>query len=137
MNEKVDKNLEAMGKLILLTQKGKIEWESINPDVVQRSGQDDIISSAFMCSYKEQLLRVYLRKYKAAPKSFGLISVIVSDGKKPSLQWYSEVILELINSNGHSLWQFPKENILKDLLEAIRYKTSGAHNVIQSLLDEN
>jgi hypothetical protein len=43
---------------------------------------------------------------------------------------------KLTDDVNNSVWKFPKERILHDLLEAVKYKTSGANDVIQSLLNE-
>lgn len=137
MSENIDKNLEAMSKLLLLTQKGKIEWRSVDPKTVQGVGPEDIISSSFVCTYQDKLLRVYRRKYKAAPRPASFAALFGNDLKRPEMRWYNEPVLELISQEGHSVWQFPKETILNDLLEAIRYKASGADDLINSLLGEN
>ena len=46
------------------------------------------------------------------------------------------MVLELINEDGHSLWSFPSKEILKDLLEVIKFTVSGTSDLINSLLSE-
>lgn len=135
MGDSVDKNIEALGKLILLTQKGKIEWNPANPSSVRAMNPDDVIQYVFLCEYKNKFLRIYQRKYKAPQNTFG-VSVLSSWNDRSEMAWHSEVILELTTRNGESVWQFPKGKILNDLLESVRYKTSGAHDVINNLLEE-
>lgn len=136
MGEKTDRNIDAMGKLLLLTQKGAIEWKSVSPSSVKGAGLEDIVTSSFVCKYQDKFLRIYRRKYKG-PSSLSFLGGIWGNTEKQSeLRWYSEVVLELIDENGSSLWQFPKGEILRDLLEAIKYKASGAHDLINSLLNE-
>lgn len=138
MSDKQDQNIEAIAKLLFLTQHGKINWISIDPSVIRTSANDEVICSAFLCSYKEKQLRIYLRKYKAMPAPIDWTSQIfgVKVQKTSEPRWYSEVILELTDDRENSAWQFPKEKILHDLLEAVKYKASGAHDLIQSLLSE-
>lgn len=135
MSETGDQNIDAIGKLIQLTQKEHVEWNSVDPDVVQSQIPEDIVSSVFICDYKGKLLRIYYRRYKGYP---GLAYSIFHGNEKSSKEkkWFSEVVLELIDDNGNSVWQFPKERIMNDLLDAVKYKASGASDVIQSLLNE-
>lgn len=137
MSEVVDKNIEAIGKLIFLTQKGKVQWSSEEPSVVRGLASDDVISSVFGCRYNETQLRIYLRRYKGdVPRTLGLLPSWAVEVKHSEMRWYSEIVLEVVDDYGNSIWQFPKENILRDLLEAVKYKTSDAHGVIESLLKE-
>lgn len=136
MSDAGDQNIEAIGKLIQLTQKGKVEWNSVDPDVVQSHPPEDMVNSVFICNYKDKLLRIYHRKYKSYP-GLGLSFFSINEKSPKEKKWFSEVVLELIDDSGNSVWQFPKERILHDLLDAVKYKASGASDVIQSLLDEN
>lgn len=139
MTENADNHIEAMGKLLSLTQKGKIEWRSVDPVAIKNKSDEDLIAYVFVSKYKENHLRIYQRKYKSTPRAFGLsvAAALALDVKSSEPSWRSEVVLELINNAGMPLWQFPREPILSDLLEAIRYKVSGAHDVITSLLQED
>lgn len=136
MDDKKDKNIEAIAKIISLTRDDKLAWQSVDPSEVSNQNTEDIIGSVFVTQYKDKILRVYLRKYKGP--SGGAFSLLFSpqESKSREMRWYSEVVLELINNTGLSLWIFPKEDILKDLLTVIKYKVSGADDLINSLLSE-
>lgn len=135
MEENKDKNIEAIAKLISLTRDDKLRWTSVVSTAILATG-DDVIDSVFTARYKDKDLRVYRRKYKG-PSLVPNIAVIFSgSGKSAELRWYTEVVLELIDPLGSSLWIFPKEEILKDLLKTIKYKVSGAQDLINSLLSE-
>lgn len=142
MTEAIDKNIEAIGKLILLTQKSKLVWDSRDPSVVPGQSSENIASSVFVCEYNFKKLRIYQRKYKDVSRGLGILglaglgSAYANDSKQPEMRWYSEIVLELVDEFGNSIWQFPKEKILRDLLEAVKYRTSGASDVIESLLNE-
>lgn len=132
MNEKTDNTLNAIGKLITLTRNGKINWSSLSSNAVPPDFPGENISSIYTCSYADKKLRIYRRTGKRDPIiSGGILQSVVSPGGK-----YDEVVLEIVNNDGVSTWQFPTENILKDLLKTIKYKTSGAQELIQSLLNE-
>lgn len=135
MEDKKDKNIEAIAKIISLTRKDKLVWVSVDPSEVSNQNED-IISSVFVTKYKDKTLRLYQRKYKGPSLTSGIGMFFKADIKPKEMRWYSEVVLELINKSGHSLWAFPKEGILKDLLKVIKYKISGADDLINSLLNE-
>lgn len=140
MTDNQDKNLEAIAKLLFLTQQEKIIWTPNDPNNIKTTYEDEIISFAFSTSYKEKPLRIYKRKYKTLKvKSSGLMGAMsMQDILNPVKEavWISEIILEIIDKKGNSIWQFPEEEILWDLLEAIKYKASGAHDLINSLLSD-
>lgn len=135
MEEKKDKNIEAIAKLITLTRDGKLHWISIDQSEVYKN-EGDFIDSVFTTTYKEKILRLYRRKYKGPSISAQISSFFSSTVKTTELQWHTEIILELIDASGRSLWSFPKEEILKDLLKTIKYKVSGADELISNLLNE-
>jgi hypothetical protein len=107
----------------------------VDPSVIQVQDPGDIVSSIFICTYNNSFLRIYHRKYKSFPRALGGFFG-TSKPSKEEKSWYSEVILALTDDVNNSVWKFPKERILHDLLEAVKYKTSGANDVIQSLLNE-
>lgn len=136
MEEKKDINVEALAKLISLTRNDKLSWTSVDPSEVFNRSPEDIISSVFVTHYKDKVLRIYQRKYKGPSIGAKLGAIFSSSISSGEMRWYTEVVLELINDEGHSLWSFPKEEILKDLLEVIKYKVSGASDLINSLLSD-
>ena len=139
MSERKDSNIEAIAKLIELTQKGRLQWNSEHPDAVKGLSPEDIVSNVFTADYSGRVLRIYQRRYKtrfSAGLTVGLIQSALLENQTET-RWVSEVILELLSEYGHSTWQFPKERILNDLLSAIRYKASGASDLIEDLLREN
>lgn len=145
MNNKQDQYIEAMAKLLFLTQQGKVEWKPIDPNLIFINTDKNRVSSAYTCSYKEKNLRIYERNYKPAvydTRNLGLGAFVTSSGSIDSTalgnrDLVSEVILEIVDDKNNPLWQFPKEKILKDLLETVRYKISGAQDLIQSLISDS
>ncbi len=138
MSDNQDKNLEAIAKLLFLTQQGKINWTPIDPNKVKTTYENEIISFVFSTSYKEKRLRIYKRKYKTLQIITPSIRFSIQDYLNPVKEtvWVSEIALEITDNYGNPIWRFPEEEILRDLLEAIKYKASGAHDLINSLLSD-
>jgi len=141
MSDNQDKNLEAIAKLLFLTQQGKINWTPNDPNNIKTTSENEIISFAFSTFYKEKPLRIYKRKYKTlrAIRPLGLMGAFsIQDVLNPAKEavWISEITLEITDKKGNSIWQFPEEQILLDLLEAVKYKASGAYDLISSLLSD-
>lgn len=142
MSDNQDKNLEAIAKLLFLTQQGIINWISNDPNNIKTTNNDEIISLAFSTSYKKKPLRIYKRKYKTLKEvrslERALKGISIHDILNPPKETVvvSEIVLEITDDKGNSIWQFPDEKILWDLLEAIKYKVSGAHDLINSLLSD-
>lgn len=135
MTDGKSKTLEAMGRLLLLTQNGEISWYLVDSEDVQNKKKDDeIISSVFRAEHKDKLLQIYRRRYQQLYTSVPFF-VSGSSSKEPQVRWRTDVCLELIDPDGALLWEFPEEEILTDLLEAIRFKVSGAGDLIDSLLE--
>ena len=136
MSDKQDKNIEAMAKLISLTRDGKLVWESVGPDTVFPRKEGDNIDSVFTAEYNGKNLRIYHRDYQ---RYLGLQTTLVramSGADADGMMSVSEVVLELTDNEGRSLWAFPSEGILGDFLRVIQYKVSGAGDLINELLDE-
>lgn len=137
MNNTPDKQLEAIGKIISLTRNDFLKWQHINPNEVLRKSDEDIIKSSYIVEYKDQTIRIYHRRYKASA-IFNPFKVLFTNEKSTAndMRWYSEIVLDITNQNGESLWEFPREEILNDLLKIIKFKTSGADELINNLLNE-
>ncbi len=122
MKEKRDKYIEAIAKIIELTRANTLSWNSVNNSAVQKTMSDNIISSVFSTSYKEKILRIFKRQYQRQYQDAPV--------------WLEEVVLEIVDNKGISLWTFPKEAIINDLLRTIQFKISGADDLMNSLLNE-
>lgn len=137
MTDKPDKQLEAIGKIISLTRNEKLQWQQSNSDKVPRKSNEDIIDSSYTTKYKEQYIRIFRRRFKAPQLMKGFASALSGEKlTENDMRWTSEIILDITGPTGKSLWEFPKEEILNDLLTLIKYKISGAENLINSLLEE-
>lgn len=134
--QKRDKNIEAIAKIIELTRNNKIVWKSVNSEKVP-SSSEEIISYVFTSKYNEKILRIYDRSYlKTVYQDLTFSDILKNNERKSERKRLSEVVLEITNISGESLWKFPPNPILKDLLKSIKFKVSGADDLINSLLNE-
>jgi len=133
--EEKDKYIEAIGKLISLTRTGKLKWEAGTPDEIKGKKPEDFVNFVFKTFLKEKYLRIYEKKFRepkislAAFYNFGSM-------KNEDYRWAKKIFLEIIDIEGNPIWTFPAEDILNDLLRTIKYKVSGAEDLISSLLSE-
>ena len=134
MENKEDIYLTAISKIISLTRDDKLIWKAIPPSEVPKKSDSDIIESAYITKYKNKLLRIYKRRYKGKTMAGQLNVLLNPTNLSTDWRWYYEIILDLPDEEGNSLWEFPKEEILEDLLRTIKFKTSGADQLIKELL---
>ena len=145
MTEEKNKWIEAISKLIKLTQEGKLEWRApLEMEFPESKTDTDIenIYSIFITTYKNKSLRIYKRKFLV--RGFGLTSKKLRDlyafskslDSPNEAEWHAKVILEMIDINGKALWTFPDEKILNDLLIAVEYQVSGVKEFLTAILSE-
>lgn len=133
--------LLALANLLFITQQDKIEWRPVSHDALSKNNHDELISFAFATKYNDNKLRIFKRKYKTT-RVVQIRSLLqpftIEDMVDPKTEtvWRNTVVLEILDKNNNSIWQFPEEDILSDLLEAVKYKVSGAQDVINSLISE-
>jgi len=130
MTEKKDKFVEAVTKLIKLTQEGKMKWRSVN--LVRH---DIKVESAFITKYKDRLMRLYKYVHKVeAPTPY--VSGVFSTYKGEYPYWETSVTLEFIDSNELSLWKFPYTSALIDLLQAVQYQVAEVDEFLDDIMAE-
>lgn len=52
-----------------------------------------------------------------------------------ALQWTESDRLVLLDEDGELAYSFPRSRVIRDLLDAVRYKTSGVDQFLDELLD--
>ena len=112
MTKKSDQFVEAVSKLLELTQEGKLLWESdLSP------GRRGLV--AF---HKGQRLR--LQKLSGGSRRYY--------NEPPS----ADVALEFVDDIGNPIFAFPEVEGLEDLYDAASYQASGVKDFLRDLLDE-
>ena len=136
-----NKNIEAIGKILTLTRDGTIVWEVAQKNQIDKTEEDEI-TIPFKTTYLEKNLRIYQKRYKKKIRKASaslLYSMSVferDDDKNYEYRTYSKTMLEITDNFGNALWTFPDEDILDDLLKAVKYKSSGAQDFIDQLLED-
>ena len=130
MPELKDKLVEAVAKLIQLTQENKIKWSSDEPPDNLKGDANDYVETIFLTKHENKNLRLYERMYKVevAP----MLQVLSSYNS----HWKSEVNLEILDSAHNNIWTFPLVTPLNDLLESVRYQVADVNDFIEGLLKD-
>jgi hypothetical protein len=117
------KFIKAIAKLIQLTQDGDLKW-SINKNTKQiTEGTNNIIDVVYTAHEENEHLRLYEMKFK-------------NWLEEDTFEWDNQAFLEIIDELGNAIWTFPSNRTLWDLLEAVRYQTSGVDDFINRLLSK-
>ena len=138
MSDKPDKWVEAVTKLIKLTQAGELKWSAAKTD--KKTNREDIrIETVFLTKLKNRILRLYKYSYmieEPGPydRMFSTDFYLASKRKYP--YWASSIILEFIDEDGRSLWTFPQSNVLNDLLGAVQYQVAGVDEFLKEILED-
>ena len=141
--EQRNKQLNALTKLIHLTQQDQLNWhtEEARSNVLGVS-PDDAIKVFFVTTYKGRILRLFERRYKVVPRkpnrsilnmSYDFLS---QDTGNYEPYWTKEVVLELVDDIGASSRPFDNVGVLGDLLRAVQYQVTGARGFIDELLSD-
>ncbi len=108
-----DKNkwIEAVGKLITLTQEGRLLWRTQPPppDLVSNSPVTRV-DVVYMVDYRNKTVRLYENLHGAQ--------------------------LELVEPNSNAVWRFPSTGAISHLLTAVRYQVTGVKRFLDELLAE-
>lgn len=107
MSDKTDQMVEAVAKLLELTQEGKLLWEP-----------SQSVTSALVARHLGQILRIR----KLRPQFYN---------EPPPIN------LEILKDSGDVAWLFPEVEGLDDLYQAASYQASGAKDFLRDLLRED
>lgn len=112
--------IDAIGKLIALTQERKLAWRgySVDDNPILSGKTVDVVYEA---DYKGKTLRLYEPRFRPH-------RLAGSD------EWESEAVLELVDSTGLSVWTFPETDATEHLLRAVKYQVAGVRQFLEELL---
>ena len=138
-----DKWIDAVAKMIKLTQEGILIWEAEKLKDYLKKNQDDSIDLVFGTTYKNKRIRLYRRTYKAYrfPKNFGISEVtlarILAGNIEKEPYWATEVVLDFVSDDGLTLWTYPEVSALSDLLSAVQYQVAKVKDFLNELLSDD
>lgn len=136
MSEDQEKSVEAVSKLIELTQNNEVEWNArYDQEVIPDDAGPDLV---YITKFRGRLLRLYKESTVVdnpnAADLFSGSTIIDQLVKGPSGAGRVErIVLEIIDQVGNALWQFPQTDALKDLYEAVQYQTGGVDEFLDEL----
>ena len=122
--------IEAVGKLIQLTQDRELVWAAQEPPLSFSQRPDFGVEVVFVCNHGERNLRLYekyIRENVEECDEWRMRPIT-------RYEWKKQAVLELIDANGNSLWVFPELIILNDLATAIQYRVAGVRDFLAELL---
>lgn len=104
--------------LIRLTQDGELKWRIDNNLPKKR---EHIVGRAYVAPYESKMIAIYQYKYQYYKD-------------EDDYDWLNDVAIEFVDDDGDCEWQWPKVESRWELLEAVRYKNSGAGSFLKTLL---
>jgi len=141
MTAESNKWIEAVARLIKLTNEGKIQWHTAKGKYSTVGIEN--ADAAFIAQYKKKTLRIYRFLFKAeAPPNLLSASAGVSIwdsyfSEKKYPYWEHRFILEFVNDEGQSLWKFPDmKPLMNDLYSSIQYMVAGVSDFLEDILKD-
>ena len=134
MSTERNKWIDAVGKLLQLTQDGELKWEAHQPPAHLIDRPDKYVEAVFVTNYKDRTLRLYELHYKLEITTGYPIGSFLIGSRKPEYSWHKQTALELVDKSGLSTWTFPETEVLDHLLAAVRYQVTGVKDFLQEVL---
>lgn len=133
-----DKFDQATLKIFKLTHSGAIEWEKSSPPESLIRGTDSLVSPYFEANYQGRKLGLFHERFKRDAESVAMaktIAGLTGNMGSDTSQWGDRARLVLLYDDGELAYSFPYSRVIKDLLETVRYKTSGVDEFLDELLN--
>lgn len=137
--------IDAVGKLLQLTQVGELEWKPKDPPSYLNLQPDrKRVDVVYEGRYNDRKLRLYQLMYKVekprdAAGTFAIralaVGSIFNQPEYPDYPyWTKKTVLELLDQSGFGAWTFPETELLDDLLAAVRYQAAGVKEFLDEIL---
>lgn len=131
-----EKWVTVTARILKLTQSGDIEWHVARACQSFAADLQDQVSCVFHTDYKMKRLRLYERIVKLRPVAASIASLFGSVEPSERLTKETRVFLEFTDEKGLGVWTVPHTDVLCDLLNAVRYRASGAAEFLEEMLGE-
>src|SRR5574341_2375934 len=141
MAEESSKWVDAVLKLLKLTQEGQLKWDyhAIGEQRGVDQKEEYVSGAIFTTTYKGKNLQLYEERHKR-PKRQSFVDAINAaalGAPEPSMVWDTRIVLEFVAENGARLWAFPDSAPLEDLLDSVQYQVAGVRGFLDDLLNES
>lgn len=130
MSTEKNKWVDAVAKLIKLTQEGELKWTIDDPPSHFSKRPNARVEVVFVAKYGEKRLRLYEKRFQEEFVDFDEFEMRAV----PKVEWRKTANLEFIDENGNSLWGFPSVEALNDLISAVQYQVAGVKDFLTELL---
>lgn len=130
-----DKFDQAALKIFKLTHLGEIEWTKVTPPKSIGEGTDWIFPLYFEAKYQGRKLGLFRERLRLAAGAARSAWALATMADSEALQWTESDRLVLLDEDGELAYSFPRSRVIRDLLDAVRYKTSGVDQFLDELLD--
>lgn len=131
-----NKWIEAVGKLLELTQDRELVWQTRNPPTYLNAQTEyRRIDVVYETQYKERTLRLYELKFKVERPNplFAAAGASIFDQRQYPY-WARKTVLELVDQNGLSAWAFPEIDVIDHLLPSVQYQVAGVKEFLDEIL---
>lgn len=133
-----DKLDQAILKIFNLTHSGAIDWHKSSPSASLVEGADSVISQYFEANYQGRKLGLFHERFRRETSDVAMaraIAELTGSLAGDPTRWGERARLVLLYDDGELAYAFPQSRVVKDLLEAVRYKTSGVDKFLDELLN--
>jgi hypothetical protein len=143
-NEK-NKWIDAVAKLLQLTQDRKLKWEPHSPPAYLNLQPDrQRVEVVYETQFNDKAIRLYQVTYKVErprrdPYSIttlrlGQLGGYFDQSEPDYPYWAKKTVLELLDESGFGAWTFPQSDVLDDLFEAVTYQVAGVREFLDEIL---
>lgn len=129
-----NKWIEAVGRLLQLTQNRELIWRTLDPPPdLNGHPEDKRVDVVYETQYGDRTLRLYELKFKVeSPHPFIRVASVFDLREFP--YWTEKATLELLDQKGLSAWKFPDMDVIDHLLTAVRYQVVGVKEFLDEIL---
>ncbi len=118
-----DRITTAITSLIRKTQHGVLQWKPSSPTGDITWPSEIVVDTVYLATMADGVIRLYTYRSKYCPEEH-------------LWYWEEDVALELSDEGKKSWWRFPKHPAIRDLLEAVRFKSVGVGQFLDKLASE-
>jgi hypothetical protein len=138
-----NKWIDAVGKLLQLTQERRLKWEPHDPPTYLNLQRDrSRVEVVYETRYNDKKLRLYQLSYKVEKPQTSQYSLsalrdfggFLNQETREYPYWTQKTVLQLLDDSGFGAWSFPETGILDDLFDAVRYQVAGVKEFLDDIL---
>ncbi|MYN25595.1 hypothetical protein [Duganella levis] len=132
-----DKFQEAVLKILKLTHFGDLSWTKATPSKKLTEGTDSTFPLYFEAEYLGRKLGLFQERRRRTPTEVYIAKQTVALTLVPTdveSKWVEIPCLALLDDDGAVAYSFASSREVRDLLETVRYRTSGVDQFLDELL---